>query len=112
MAEMHPETPLKGSLSRAERKVFFALRENLPEPFCGLHGVSILTRHGEPDRLHDGEIDFILGHPELRLLVFEVKGGGIACDHEHQRWTSANLEGEHEIKNPYEQAKRNMYALI
>ncbi len=110
---MHPDTPLKGTRSLAERKVFFALQENLPLPFCGLHGVSLLTRgRGDPDRLHDGEIDFILAHPELGLLVLEVKGGGIACDQERQRWTSTNQEGEHEIKNPFEQAKRNMYALI
>lgn len=111
MAEMHPDIPLKGTRSLGERKVFFALKQNLPAPFCGLHGVPLLTR-GRGDRLHDGEIDFVLVHPELGLLVLEVKGGGIACDHEGQRWTSKNQVGEHEIKNPYDQAKRNMYALI
>jgi Nuclease-related domain/UvrD-like helicase C-terminal domain/AAA domain len=113
MAEMHPDTPLTGTRSLGERKVFFALKENLPAPFCGLHGVPLLTRgRGQEDRLHDGEIDFVLAHPELGLLVLEVKGGGIACDKERQRWTSTNQEGEYEIKNPYDQAKRNMYALI
>lgn len=104
---------LKGTRSLGERKVFFTLQENLPDSFSGLHGVTLLTR-GRSDvaRLHDGEIDFVLAHPELGLLVLEVKGGGISCDQRNQRWISSNRDGDFEIKNPYEQAKRNMYALI
>lgn len=113
MAEMHPSAPLKGTRSNAERKVFFALKERLPEQFTALHSVPLLTRGARgTDRLHDGEIDFLLGHPELGLLVLEVKGGGIRCSQDEQRWSSFGADGEHEIKNPYEQARRSMYALI
>jgi hypothetical protein len=105
--------PLKGTRSNAERKVFFALKERLPEPFIALHSVSMLTRGVRgTDRLHDGEIDFLIGHPDLGLLVLEVKGGGIRCCHDEQRWTSVSTDGEYEIKNPYEQVRRSMYSLI
>jgi hypothetical protein len=112
MAEMHPSSPLKGALSSGERKVFFGLQDNLPAAFTALHSVALLTRPREAQRLLDKEVDFIVGHPEYGLLVIEVKGGGIRCDARGQRWTSISADGvEHDINNPYEQARRNFYAL-
>jgi Nuclease-related domain/AAA domain/UvrD-like helicase C-terminal domain len=112
MAQMHPGSPLKGSLSSGERKVFFALQDNLPQAFTVLHSVALLTRPREAHRLLDGEIDFIICHPAYGLIVVEAKGGGICCDAQSQRWTSISADGvEHDIKNPYEQARRNLYAL-
>jgi hypothetical protein len=113
MAEMHPSSPLKGALSSVERKVFFALQDKLPSAFTALHSVALLTRlRKDSQRLLDCEIDFIVGHPAYGLLIIEVKGGGIRCDARSQRWTSISADGEeHDIKNPYEQARRNFYAL-
>src|SRR3954470_7413830 len=112
MAEMHPSNPLKGALSSGERKVFFALKDNVPPAFTALHSVALLTRARETQRLFDGEIDFIVAHPAYGILVLEVKGGGIRCNAQSQQWTSISGDGtEHDIKNPYEQARRNFYAL-
>jgi hypothetical protein len=112
MAEMHPSIPLKGALSNAERKVFFALQDNLSQVFIGLHSIALLTRSRGAQKLSDGEIDFLICHPSHGLLVVEVKGGGIRCDVQNQSWKSISSDGvEHDIKNPYEQARRNFYAL-
>ena len=68
MAEMHPSSPLKGALSNGERKVFFALQDNLPSAFTGLHSVALLTRPRGAQRLFDSEIDFVVCHPAYGLL--------------------------------------------
>jgi len=109
---MHPSSPLKGAVSAAERKVFFALQDNLPKAYTALHSVALLTRPRDAQRLVDGEIDFVLCHPAWGIIAVEVKGGGIRCDADAQRWTSTSADGvEHVIKNPYDQARRNFYAL-
>lgn len=112
MARMFPERPLRGSVSHGERKVFGALQDNLPDTWTALHGVPLLRPDRAGERFYDGEIDFLLCHPAHGLLVVEVKGGGIACDHAADRWTTTDLQGQtHYIKNPFEQARRNVYAL-
>ena len=112
MARTYPDRPLRGTVSQGERKVFAALQDNLSASWTVLHGVPLLRPGREKTRLYDGEIDFLVCHPAHGLLVVEVKGGGIACDHASERWTTTDYEGRtHEIKNPFEQARRNVYAL-
>jgi len=60
----------------------------------------------------DGEADFIVAHPKMGIIVFEVKGGGIAFNANTGEWTSKDRNGQiHEIKDPIAQARRNRYAL-
>ena len=58
--------------------------------------------------IHDGEADFVIAHPELGLLVIEVKGGGIRFDGSSGAWFS----GPYSIKDPAEQAMKNRYELF
>ncbi len=109
---MHPAEPLKGTLSSGERKAFFSLKENLPDEFIALHSVPLLLASERDRRLLPGEIDFLVCHPGYGVLAIEVKGGAISCDAQNQRWASTSGRGQiYEIKNPYEQVRRNMFLL-
>ena len=55
-------------------------------------------------RQADGEADFVMIHPDHGVLVVEVKGGRIRTS--EGEWYSVDRHGaEHEIKNPFEQAR-------
>src|SRR5436309_2770080 len=112
MAKMVPSKILAGTPSNAERKVYFALQDNLPHTFSVFHSVPLLIRDSRVNALLPKEIDFLVCHPSHGLLVIEVKGGGIACDESKGVWTSTSSDGViREIKNPYQQAKSALYAL-
>jgi len=54
-----------------------------------------------------------VAHPDLGLLVIEVKGGSITFDATTNIWTSISREGNiYLIKDPIEQARKNKYALL
>jgi hypothetical protein len=113
MARVFPNRPLKGTKSNAERKVFYALKDLLAEDYTVFHSVPVYYRTDENSMLMDGEIDFIVAHSNKGLMLIEVKGGGISCDSTSGEWMTSDSEGQkHRIKNPYEQAKKNKYALI
>jgi Nuclease-related domain/AAA domain len=62
-------------------------------------------------RQGDGEADFLVIHPNVGLLVLEIKGGGVHV--ENGRWFSVDRHGAvHPIKNPYEQAMASKHALL
>src|ERR1017187_5851543 len=110
MARMFPSKLLAGTVSNAERKVYFALQDNLPDTFSVFHSVPLLVRDPLANALLPKEIDFLVCHPSHGLLVIEVKGGGIACDENKSEWTSTSSDGVvHPIKNPYQQAKGALY---
>ena len=97
-------------VSAAERVLFREFGRQLGPEWTVLHSVHWLARVG--GRSRDGEADFVLAHPRRGVLVLEAKGGAIARDELSQGWTSTDLGGvEHPIKDPFEQAERNMYAL-
>lgn len=61
----------------------------------------------------DGEADFVIAHPELGLMVVEVKGGGIGYDARAGAWTSTDRHGTvHAIKDPLEQARESKHQLF
>jgi hypothetical protein len=112
MAKMYPNKILAGTQSNAERKVYFALQDNLPDTFTVFHSVPLLIRDPKANALLPKEIDFLVCHPSHGLLVIEVKGGGISCDDVRGIWTSTSSDGVvHEIKNPYGQARSALFAL-
>ena len=81
MAVMYPRTLLEDDLkSRAEGKVFDALEERLGGDWEVFHSVGWVVRDKEQGS-DDGEIDFVIAHPERGVLCLEVKGGGIECKH-------------------------------
>ena len=113
MACMFPNRLLAGTQSNAERKVFHALKDLLPGSYTVFHSVPVYRQPSDGGRLADGEIDFIVVHPDKGILLLEVKGGGISHDSVSGEWITTDINGtRHDIKNPYEQGKGYKYALI
>jgi hypothetical protein len=93
---------------RAEYLVYDHLAQ-LSDHWLVLYGAAIkwAHRYGVSDR----EADFIIAHPDLGVVVIEVKGGSIS--REGGIWYSTPLsqlalpkseQRRHDIKNPYQQA--------
>ncbi|SRR6266568_5542115 len=112
MAHMYPEHLLDFVESSAERLLYKLFEAQLPDSFIVMHSVKWLMR----DRRHhdqDGEIDFLIAHRELGLLILEVKGGRIRVESSTRRWyTKDRFDQETQLKvNPFSQAERNLYGL-
>jgi hypothetical protein len=108
---MYPERLPHGVESDAERRLFDIFRTEFSDDFVVLWGVRWLGRQRRGGA-RDGEADFVVAHPKHGVLVLEVKGGGIRRDAKAGRWTSTDRNGvEHEIKDPFQQASRSMWAL-
>lgn len=98
--------------SEAELRLYEAFRDQLPDTFMVFHGVAWLGKRRAGGRPADGETDFIIAHPTLGIIVLEVKGGLVGRDNSGD-WYSIRRDGRQvTIKNPFEQAKVNKYALI
>ena len=114
MAHMIPEyssAQLEQIESRAEQKIYSLFQANLPDTFLVLHSVAWLA--SSPGRqAQDGEIDFLIVHPDYGYLTLEVKGGGIALDPTNGQWTSTNPSGSYKIKDPYDQARRAKHQIL
>lgn len=115
MARVYPERIPEHILSdprrTAECAVFEALTQ-LPDSFNVYYSVAWLSRRLTGDA-QDGEADFVVAHPELGVLILEVKGGSIAYDAATGQWSSANRHGEvFPIKDPAAQARTNKHALL
>ena len=62
------------------------------------------------DEPADGEADVVLAHPDLGVMVIEVKGGGVR--RVGGRWESVDGSGTaHPIKDPFAQVTRAMHRL-
>ena len=111
MATSIPTVPITlgpvPSLS-GESKALLAL-QSLPDDFRVYHRKTWYSFDGG---VREGETDLLLLHPELGMLVLEVKGGRVAFDGRAGTWTSTGRDGTvHEIKDPFAQAQRNVKAL-
>ena len=80
MALMYPRTLYDPDVkSEAEKKVFAALEAALDDEWRVFHSAAWATLTAEGAK--DDEIDFVLLHPDKAVLVLEVKGGGLECQH-------------------------------
>ena len=109
MATTYPRILLADDVkSNAEVKLFDHLREQLDPAWQVFHSVSWVRRDGRHGAL-DGEIDFVLAHPEDGIVVLEVKGGGMDC--RHGEW-SRTVDGRRErMEDPFQQALNHRYDL-
>ncbi|RYG83233.1 DUF2075 domain-containing protein, partial [bacterium] len=92
--------------------VYRALAEQLGPEYVILHSVAWLSRPGGGGA-REGETDILIVHPTRGLLAVEVKGGRVSLDYRTRKWIS--IDGKdvtHEIKNPFEQARRGKFALL
>ena len=99
--------PIECDLSRrpmSEQIVFEAIKKNLSNEWYVFHSFDYVSRDLNKKRW-DGEIDFLLYHPQKGMLVIEVKGGAIS--YRKGQWYQ-----EDRPIDPVEQAKRNKYAVM
>ena len=108
MAKMLPDVPPETIEYGSERVVYEALRDQLPSSYTVMHSYPWLRRQGKP--LREGEADFVILNRERGLLVLEVKGGELVL--QGQTWYREKTSGRERIRDPFEQAKRNMHALL
>ena len=98
---MIPKLPISAK-SDAEKQVFAVLKQ-LPDEFLCILNVSWTSVETE----RNGEIDFIVAHPEYPLLIIEVKGGHLAC--KGHMWSRNHTQ---EMESPVEQAQRNSAGFV
>lgn len=116
MARMYPRPIPQGILSEPRRssevRMYEALDRALDDRYVVAYGVAWLT--SPPTRPpRDGETDFIILHPDLGVLVMELKGGRVARDGVTGKWASMDRSGGvHAIDDPFAQARGSKYALI
>src|SRR5690242_18537832 len=110
MARTFPAQLMDDDLkSAAERKVFDAVRDQLPDDWTVFHSASVIFKdHAEGAR--DDEGDFVLCHPERGIVCLEVKGGGLECRHGEWFRLPAGAEKER-MRDPFTQALDHKHAL-
>ncbi len=111
MARMIPNVNPSQLEHGAEVPVYVALRDQLSDEFAVLHSYPWLRPWRAEGALAEGETDFVVLHRRLGLLVLEVKGGrGIR--HDGRMWYRNSAHGPREFQDPFDQARRNMHALL
>jgi len=114
MARIYPEYLPESITSdpgrQAECKVY-SLLKTLPDSyviFYSVHWQAQTTTWG----VSEGEADFFIVHPDMGIIVLEVKGGGIRYDASVNQWYSHSEGGNvYPIKDPIDQGRRNHYNL-
>jgi hypothetical protein len=112
MAQMHPATLDPNTKSPAERRLYEAFARELSDDWSVFHHVKWIG-YDDIGRPRDGETDFVIAHPDLGVLVVEVKGGQIRFDAASGHFISTDRDGgEHDIGDPFEQATASKHTLI
>lgn len=107
MARMYPQPMHPDTRSGAERKLYSAFEDQLPNDFVVFHSVCWQLRDTTTG-VRDGEADFVIAHPGHGILILEVKGGRIRYDGLAAQWYS----NQYPIKDPFEQGRKNKYSLL
>jgi hypothetical protein len=112
MARMIPDLPVSGG-ALGELKLYAYLKQGLPDDFHVFHSLEV-TAVDEGKGVFDHEIDFLLVHRELGMLALEAKGGmEIRYLPGRRQWVSVSHAGsEHEIKDPFRQARAAIHRLV
>ena len=84
--ERLPESVLDDPKRSGERKVYLALK-NLPEKYTVFYSVHWISQAGTWG-ISEGEADFVITHPDLGVLILEVKGGAIQFRPDRGQWFS------------------------
>src|SRR5688572_13191238 len=93
----------------AENRLASALERALKPPWAIYRNVAWLEKR-PGDEPADGEADLVVAHPDLGVMVIEVKGGRVGRI--GGQWESVDRNGEaHKIKNPFAQVTRQMHGL-
>ncbi|MFC1529558.1 NERD domain-containing protein [Gemmatimonadota bacterium] len=112
LPEYFPEAQRDEQGFAGEYALWSAFQEQLSNKYWVLWRVPWLAP-GRGGQAHDGEVDFMVLHPDMGILLIEVKGGGIAYDAPTDQWTSRDRNDDiHAIKDPVDQVKKSKYALM
>lgn len=112
MARCYPDPNHAVSDSNAELIVYRDLAAQLGSDYAILHSVAWISRPGGGGP-REGETDILIAHPTRGLLAIEVKGGRVSLDYRTRTWVSIDANDvTHDIKNPFEQARRGKFALL
>lgn len=107
MARMYPQPMRPDTRSHAERKLYVAFQNQLPDNYVVFHSVCWQVRDTTAG-VRDGEADFVIAHPDFGILIVEVKGGRIRYDGRMGQWFS----NENSIKDPFKQGREGKYSLL
>ena len=107
MPILHPDPPRIPANMFAEREVLTSLRTLPPEAHVFAR-LAIL----DPKINKDRELDFLVIHPELGLVIVEVKGKGVEPRGDH--WIRKHPDGRIQVleETPSEQLLEQQYALL
>ena len=112
MARMVPELSqeeLEEIDSPAERNLYQQFKKNLDDQYLVIFQPRWILKK-ESAKAHDGEIDFLIAHPDFGVFTLEVKGGGIGS--EAGKWFSIDRQGvKHDIRNPFVQSMNAKYSI-
>lgn len=115
MAKIYPERlpqfVINDPKLAAEREVYQSLAQ-LPSPYVVFYKINWQVRNRKIGA-RDGEVDFLVVHPEFGVMILEVKGGKIHYNAKQRQWFSVDRQNiVHEIKDPIDQARDNKGALL
>jgi len=112
MAKMVPTPMLPGAVP-AEVAFYEGVRGQLDERFVAYHGINWLRLERGQVR-EEGESDFLIAHPDLGVLVIEVKGGDeFTFDPNSRRWRRRTGSHWKDIpKDPFVQAQQSVHWLL
>lgn len=89
----------------SELKFLTLLKDQLPAGWHVYYHVAWLGKDRREGSYFDGETDFMLTHPDMGILVAELKGGRIGFDAQYRTYTSTDRNGVvHDITSPFAQA--------
>jgi hypothetical protein len=112
MARMVPDLSkeeLEEIDSRAERKLYQQFKDVLDDHYLVIFQPRWILKK-ETAKAQDGEIDFLIAHPDYGIFSLEVKGGGVAS--ESGKWFSIDRHGvKHDIRNPFTQSMNAKYSI-
>ena len=97
MPRCYPPDPQFPPERHAERAVFEALRDQLPDECALFYSVGLL------EDTHEHEADLVIAWPGAGVAVLEVKGGHVT--RERGQWFQESAGRKHEIQNPVTQAQ-------
>src|SRR5687768_1529000 len=96
-------------MSTGEERLASALEKALKPPWAIYRNVAWLEKR-PGDEPADGEADLVVAHPDLGVMVIEVKGGRVGRI--GGQWESVDGAGNrHQIKDPFAQVTREMHGL-
>lgn len=109
MAKMIPHIAYDTG-SQGEDRVFESLKGLLPDSFTVLHSLRWI---GSDRRRSQGEADFVVFHPNMGVMVIEVKAGIITLD-KNRTWYQTNRRTaiRKEMFDPEKQADESKFKLI